>query len=112
MPFLEAPGQVKVTAGADSTAVYQCTEKFWRHFCKHCGSQTIAICNLPPAEGVHKVMLSVPAALFPDFPYTPSCHIWCGASSPVQMAKSVRDGLPKFKDSLTGFGGSGELLVE
>ncbi|NCX54985.1 MAG: GFA family protein, partial [Rhodobacterales bacterium] len=46
-------------------------------------------------------------ALIQNFSFTPTAHINYGNS-----ILKIKDGLPKFKDFPSDFGGSGELLEE
>lgn len=52
-------------------------------------------------------LVDVYAATIPAFPHKPGLHVYYSEKTP-----QIKDGLPKFKDFPTAFGGSGEEVPE
>lgn len=93
-------GSVKVTAGADHIGTYNKTEMSYRKFCTKCGGHVMTD---HPTFG----MVDVYAATTPTHPFKPHLHVFYS-----EKVLAIPDGLPKFKDFPTDFGGSGEMLPE
>lgn len=91
---------VRVVAGADRLGLYQKTEASQRQFCTTCGSPVLV---RHPALGA----VDVPVGTIAGFTFQPTVHVHYG-----EKVLALRDGLPKFRDFPTDFGGSGELLPE
>lgn len=94
------PSAVKVTRGADNMAVYNKTEQSFRKWCKTCGGHVLTD---HPGFG----LVDVYAATIPSFPFDPHLHVYY-----AEAALKVRDGLPKFADFPSEFGGSGRTMPE
>ncbi|HEY5207897.1 MAG TPA: GFA family protein [Stellaceae bacterium] len=94
------PASVVITKGADNVGTYNKTENSYRKFCKICGGH---IMTDHPGLG----MVDVYANLLQGFDHAPTLHVHYGSKM-----VSVKDGLPKFKDFPTSFGGSGEMLPD
>lgn len=91
---------VVVTAGEDRLGVYKKTENSHRQFCRSCGSPVLI---RHPALG----LTDVPAGSITGFDYRPTTHVNYG-----EKVMAVHDGLPKYRDFPTEFGGSGDELPE
>ena len=94
------PDQVKVTQGSDDLATYNKTENTYRKFCTKCGGNVMSD---HPGGGFTDVY----AAILPTLDFNPGVHVHYG-----ETVLRIRDGLPKFKDFPTEFGGSGEVVPE
>lgn len=94
------PSQVKVTAGAEHIAMFAKTEVSERQWCKKCGGHIMT--NHPPFK-----LVDVYAATIPALPHKPALHVYYS-----EKTLQIKDGLPKFKDFPTAFGGSGEEMAE
>jgi hypothetical protein len=94
------PQTVKVTKGEDKLATYNKTKASFRKFCKTCGGHVMTD---HPQIG----LIDVYAATIPDLSFQPQVHIHYG-----EKVLSIPDGLPKFKDVPSEFGGSGDKLPE
>ena len=93
---------IKVTAGAQCVATFHKTPESisYREYCTKCGGHLLI---RHPGFGVIDVM----AATLPTLEFRPSAH--------VNYAESVlrmHDGLPKFRDFPTEFGGTGQQVPE
>ena len=97
---LWAPDSVRITKGEDNIGTFNKTENSFRKFCKTCGGHVMS--DHPGMK-----LVDVYANVVPGFTHEPMLHVFY-ASKTV----SVKDGLPKFKDMPTEFGGSGETLPE
>ncbi len=97
---LWAPEAVEITRGAENLATYSKTDMSHRQFCKLCGGHVMAA--HPPLQ-----MADVYAATIPDFPFKAQAHV-----NYAETVLPMRDGLPKFKDFPSEFGGSGEMAPE
>ena len=97
---LWAPDNVRITKGAASVGTFNKTENSYRKFCKICGGHLMA--DHPGMK-----LVDVYASVIPGFTHNPALHVFYG-----EKTVSVKDGLPKFKDMPTDFGGSGETLPE
>jgi hypothetical protein len=94
------PGAVKVTKGEENVATFTKTPMSERKYCKKCGGHLMA--NHPSLS-----MVDVFAATIPTLKFAPGVH--------VNYAESVlpmKDGLPKFADFPSEFGGSGKQIAE
>ena len=97
---LWAPDSVRVTKGESNIGTYHKTENSYRKFCKTCGGHLMT--DHPGMK-----MVDVYAVLLQGFKHQPTLHVHYGSKS-----VSVKDGLPKFKDMPSQFGGSGETLPD
>ena len=93
-------GSVTVTRGEDNIGTYNKTDNSFRKFCKTCGGHLYS--DHPPFN-----MVDVYHNVVPDMEHKPALHVFYGLKT-----VSVKDGLPKFKDMPSDFGGSGEMLEE
>lgn len=59
------------------------------------------------AEHPHVGLVDVYAAAIPGFPFRPTMHCYYS-----ERVLNVPDGLPKYHDYPTEFGGSGEIICE
>ncbi len=95
-----APESVKVTKGAEHIGAIKKSEMSERKFCKECGGNVMTF--HPPLN-----MVDVCAGTIPTFQFSPELHV-----NYAETVHPMKDGLPKFKDFPTDFGGSGETLPE
>lgn len=93
-------GSVTVTKGEDNIGSFSKTANSERKFCKTCGGHLYS--DHPPMN-----LVDVYANVMPGFKHEPAVHVYYENKS-----VSVKDGLPKFKDMPTDFGGSGDTLPE
>jgi hypothetical protein len=91
---------VNVTAGAEYLATFQKTPESISHrqYCTKCGGHVMIS---HPTMGMFDVM----AATLPTLAFNPSVHVHYSES-----VLPIDDGLPKYRDFPTEFGGSGELV--
>ncbi|HEY3951025.1 GFA family protein [Phenylobacterium sp.] len=94
------PAAVKVTKGADQVTSFAKTEVSDRTYCAKCGGHLM---TRHPTLGVVDIF----SATLPDLAFAPGLHI-----NYAETVLPMRDGLPKFKDFPTDFGGSGEMVAE
>ena len=94
------PESVKVTKGADKVATYNKTEVSYRKYCTVCGGHLMT--NHPPLG-----VVDVFTATIPTLNFQPGLHV-----NYQETVLPMKDGLPKFKDFPTDFGGSGETIPE
>jgi hypothetical protein len=94
------PDAVRITTGAEYVSVYQKTPVSQRQYCKLCGGHLMT--NHPPLG-----LVDVFAATLPTLKFNPGVHV-----NYAETVLPMRDGLPKFKDFPTEFGGSGEQSAE
>lgn len=92
--------QVRIVKGEQSVGTYNKTENAHRKFCTTCGGNLMTD---HPGMG----LVDVYANLLQGFVHKPSIHVHY-----ANKMFSVKDGLPKFKDLPSDFGGSGETLPE
>ncbi|MCB1671103.1 MAG: GFA family protein [Gammaproteobacteria bacterium] len=97
---LWSPESVKVTKGEDRIATYAKTEMSERQYCRECGDHLM---TRHPTLGV----IDVFAATIPSLNFEPGLHV-----NYSETVLPIKDGLPKFKDFSTDFGGSGEEIPE
>lgn len=97
---LWAPDNVRITKGEASVGAFNKTENSYRKFCKVCGGHLMT--DHPGMK-----LVDVYASVIQGFSHEPTLHVHYG-----NKMVSVKDGLPKFKDLPTDFGGSGEMLPE
>jgi hypothetical protein len=71
-----------------------------RQYCKKCGGHLMA--NHPPLK-----MVDVFAATIPSLKFVPGVHVNYG-----ETVLPMKDGLTKFKDFPSEFGGSGKTIPE
>jgi hypothetical protein len=94
------PEDVKVTAGGEHVATFAKTPMSERKFCNKCGGHLMA--NHPPLK-----MVDVFAATVPSLKFVPGVHVNYG-----ETVLPMKDGLTKFNDFPSEFGGSGKTLPE
>ena len=94
------PAAVTVTKGADQVTSFQKTEVSDRTYCAKCGGHLM---TRHPTLGVVDIF----SATLPDLAFAPGLHI-----NYAETVLPMKDGLPKFRDFPTDFGGSGETLPE
>src|SRR5436190_20479347 len=94
------PAQVKITKGADSVGTFNATEVSYRKYCTECGGHLMT--DHPPLG-----VVDVFTATIPSRDFQPGLHV-----NYQETVLPMKDGLPKFKDFPTDFGGSGEMLAE
>ena len=97
---LWAPDSVRVTRGAEQIGTFAKTPGSQRQFCTRCGGHLM---TNHPAMGMIDVYLNT----VPTFRHEGTLHLFYG-----EKTLSVRDGLPKYKDMPSQFGGSGIELPE
>ena len=93
-------GNVKVTKGEDQVGTYNKTENSYRKFCTTCGGHVMS--DHPGMK-----LVDVYANLLQGFTFQPGVHVHY-----ANRMVSVPDGLPKFRDMPSEFGGSGETLPD
>ncbi|MFO0687947.1 MAG: GFA family protein [Myxococcota bacterium] len=91
---------IHITQGADLLGTYKRTDASHRKFCQRCGTPVLID---HPALG----MVDVPAGGIRGLAFQPTIHVHYG-----EKVMPVRDGLPKFKDMPSDFGGSGVQLAD
>ena len=91
---------VTFVKGEENLATYKKTERSHRKHCTNCGGHVI---NAHSDEG----FIDVLAPILKDFPFNPTMHVHYG-----ERILSMPDGLPKYKDVPTEFGGTGDLIEE
>jgi hypothetical protein len=91
---------VTVTKGEEKLGVYKRTEASHRYFCTSCGAPVLV---RHPQIG----LTDVPAGSVRGLAFAPSMHVHYG-----EKVLSVRDGLPKYADMPSQFGGSGKELPD
>ena len=94
------PVAVKITKGADKVATYNQTEVSYRKYCVDCGGHLMT--DHPPLG-----VIDVFTATIPTLDFQPGLHV-----NYQETVLPMKDGLPKFKDFPTDFGGSGETMPE
>ncbi len=94
------PGAVRVTRGEEDLASFQKTEISDRVWCSKCGGHLM---TRHPTLG----LVDVFAATLPDLDFKPGLHV-----NYAETVLPMKDGLPKFHDFPTDFGGSGEMAAE
>ena len=94
------PDAVKVTSGADQLATFAKTSMSERKFCKKCGGHLMA--NHPPLK-----LMDVFAATIPSLKFTAGVHV-----NYSETVLPMNDGLTKFSDFPSEFGGSGKTIAE
>lgn len=94
------PTSVKVVEGLEHIGTFAKTPMSQRKWCTACGGHVMS--DHPPLG-----LTDVYAATIPTFKHTPGLHV-----NYQETVLPVKDGLPKFKDFPTAFGGSGEQIPE
>jgi hypothetical protein len=97
---LWAPADVKVVKGAQDLATFAKSPTSERQFCNKCGGHVM---TNHPTFG----LIDVYAALLPTLAFAPQVHV-----NYQETVLPMQDGLPKFKDFPSDFGGSGEMIRE
>jgi hypothetical protein len=93
---------VKVTSGADHVATFHKTPESISHrqYCSKCGGHLM---TNHPTMG----LIDVCAATLETLPFVPSLHVHY-----AETVLPLKDGLPKFRDFPSEFGGSGQQMPE
>jgi hypothetical protein len=91
---------VEVVHGAEHLASYAKTDRSHRTFCRLCGGHIMSV-------HPHGGYIDVYAATIPGLNFVPELHVRYR-----ERVLRIHDGLPKYSDLPTEFGGSGELLPE
>ncbi|MCP4304394.1 MAG: GFA family protein [bacterium] len=94
------PDSVRIIKGEESVGAYNKTENAYRKYCTTCGGHLMTD---HPGMG----LVDVYANILRGFGHKPTVHVHY-----ENRMFSVNDGLPKFKDLPSDFGGSGETLPE
>ena len=94
------PETVRIKAGAEHVAMFQKTKLSQRQYCAKCGGHLMT--NHPPLK-----MIDVFTATIPFLKFVPGVHVNYG-----ETVLPMKDGLPKFNDFPSEFGGSGRTLSE
>lgn len=94
------PANVRISQGREHVAVYNKTTDSSRTYCAKCGGPLMTDHS---ALGV----IDVFSATLPSLMFTPDLHI-----NYAESVLPMRDGLPKFKDFPTPFGGSNLMLPD
>ncbi|NOT40787.1 MAG: GFA family protein [Alphaproteobacteria bacterium] len=94
------PETVKITAGKEQVATYNKTPISDRKYCAKCGGHLM---TNHPTLGVVDVF----SATLPTLAFKPGLHI-----NYAETVLPMKDGLPKFKDFPSAFGGSDEQVPE
>jgi len=94
------PDAVKVTKGAQNIGHFKKTETSDRQYCTKCGGHLM---TGHPTFGLTDVY----AATIPTVAFKPGVHV-----NYAETVLPMKDGLPKFADFPTDFGGSGKTLAE
>eukprot|EP01119_Soliformovum_irregulare_P020644 TRINITY_DN671_c0_g1_i1.p1 TRINITY_DN671_c0_g1~~TRINITY_DN671_c0_g1_i1.p1 ORF type:complete len:151 (+),score=20.75 TRINITY_DN671_c0_g1_i1:21-473(+) len=86
--------------GKEQLKGFQVTDRITRHFCSHCGSPCYMELHLAKSIGLYSRFID-------SYPFKPTLHFYYQSKR-----LSVKDGVPKWKDSPAEFGGSGVLLED
>ena len=92
------PTAIRVTSGAEHLAMFQKTPLSQRQYCSLCGGHLMT--QHPPLG-----LTDVYAATIPTLNFQPAVHV-----NYDETVLAMEDGLPKFRDFPTEFGGSGERI--
>ena len=98
--ILWKPQAVRITSGKRFVATYRKTAASERQYCTRCGGHLM---TNHPGLG----LVDVFAATTPTVRFEPGVHV-----NYAETTLPIRDGLPKFRDFPTDFGGSGEVVPE
>ncbi|OUS08159.1 aldehyde-activating protein [Rhodobacterales bacterium 52_120_T64] len=94
------PEAVSVVKGADKLATFEKTPNSQRQFCTVCGGHVMT-----GHEGLS--LIDVYAATIPSISFEAGLHV-----NYAETVLPMKDGLPKFADFPTDFGGTGDLIDE
>jgi hypothetical protein len=94
------PDRVRITRGETHVGSFNKTEHAYREFCKTCGGHLMT--DHPGMK-----LVDVYANILQGFTHKPTMHVHY-----QNKMVAVKDGLPKFKDLPSEFGGSGETMTE
>jgi hypothetical protein len=94
------PQDVKVTEGKRLMGTFAKTPTSERQYCTKCGGHLM---TNHPGFG----LVDIYAATIPDLTFAPHVHV-----NYSEKVLRMPDGLPKFKDFPTDFGGSGTIVPE
>ena len=92
------PEAVKVTAGAEHVATFAKTPTSERKYCKKCGGHLMT---------KHSKMVDVFSATIPTLRFVPGMHVYYS-----ETVLPIKDGLTKFNDFPSEFGGTGKTISE
>jgi len=92
------PEAVKVTAGAEHVATFAKTPTSERKYCKKCGGRLMT---------KHSKMVDVFSATIPTLRFVPGMHVYYS-----ETVLPIKDGLTKFNDFPSEFGGTGKTISE
>ena len=92
--------EVKITSGAENLAALPKAIKAIGNSAELCGGHVMS-------RHPHGGFVDVYAATIPDLQFVPTHHVHYG-----EAVLPIRDGLPKFNDLPTAYGGSGEMVLE
>jgi hypothetical protein len=94
------PSAVRITAGAMHVTTFEKTELSQRQYCNQCGGHLMT--THPPLG-----LVDVFTATIPTLRFEPAVHV-----NYAETVLPMKDGLPKWKDFPSEFGGTGELIAE
>lgn len=97
---LWAHKSVRVIAGKEHVATYFKTTNSERQYCRKCGGHLMM--RHPGLK-----LTNVFAATLPSLDFRPGAHL-----NYAQTVLPMKDGLPKFMDFPTAFGGAGRIIGE
>lgn len=97
---LWSPQSVRITKGEDQVGTFAKTPRSLRKFCKVCGGHLMT--EHPGMNRIDVYLNNVPGV-----EHHGALHVFYG-----EKTVSVKDGLPKYRDMPSEFGGSGEQLPE
>jgi len=89
---------VKVTAGAEHVATFAKTPTSERKYCKKCGGHLMT---------KHSKMVDVFSATIPTLRFVPGMRVYYS-----ETVLPMKDGLTKFSDFPSEFGGTGKTICE
>ena len=95
-----APYQLEITKGEEYIQTFSKTSHSRRKFCKKCGGHIMT-------EHPDSNLIDIFALILDDFQFQPTIHVYY-----ENKTVSVKDGLPKFKDLLVEFNGSGVTIPD
>ena len=98
---LWSPDNFRVTRGEDSLGSYAKSEGHDRKWCVKCGGHVYV------DHSTTYGLMDVYGSILRNFKFEPAFHV-----NYENCILPIKDGLPKFKDFPTDFGGSGEMVDE
>jgi hypothetical protein len=94
------PDSIRITKGEAHVGSFHQSEQAYRKFCKTCGGHLMT--DHPAMK-----LVDVYANILHGFTHTPTMHVHYQS-----RMVDVKDGVPKFRDLPSDFGGSGEIVTE